>query len=132
MDEIADRIGGMGAAVGQDGQHLSGGERQRISIARAFLKQSPILLLDEATSALDTASEAAIARALATFRDRTIVIVAHRIETVAQADRVFFVDEGRVVEDGTPAELIARGGRFAAWWAQSRAARAWHISPGQG
>ena len=132
VDEIADRIGGMGAAVGQDGQRLSGGERQRISIARAFLKQSPIVLLDEATSALDTASEAAIARALATFRDRTIVIVAHRIETVAQADRVFFVDEGRVVEDGTPAELIARGGRFAAWWAQSRAARAWHISPREG
>lgn len=127
VDDIIERLGGWDAPVGEGGGRLSGGERQRVSLARALLKDAPILLLDEATSSLDTGNEAAIAAALRGFRDRTVLIVAHRMETIAHADNVVFVEAGSIAEAGPRKELIKRGGSFADYWAQRRAARDWRI-----
>lgn len=125
VDEIVERLGNWNAPVGEGGSKLSGGERQRVSIARALLKNAPILLLDEATSSLDTGNEAAIAAAIKGFAGRTVLIVAHRLETIAHADHIVFVEGGRIVESGLRAELVGAGGRFAAYWSQRRAARDW-------
>jgi subfamily B ATP-binding cassette protein MsbA len=93
---------------------LSGGQRQRISIARALLKDAPLLILDEATSALDTEAERHIQAALAQLvRDRTTFVIAHRLSTVEQADRIVVLDAGELVESGTHAQLLARDGRYA-------------------
>ena len=108
--------------VGEAGTRLSGGQRQRIAIARAFLKDAPILLLDEATSALDTESEAQVQAALERLMaGRTVVMIAHRLSTVRGADRIHVIDSGRVVESGSHAELVARGGLY------SRLARAQNL-----
>jgi subfamily B ATP-binding cassette protein MsbA len=105
---------GLDTVVGDRGTLLSGGQRQRIAIARALLKDAPILILDEATSALDTESERHIQAALAALvRGRTTLVIAHRLSTVEQADRIVVLDDGRVAESGTHAELIARGGLYA-------------------
>lgn len=110
---------GSNTTVGEAGTALSGGERQRVSIARALLKPAPVLLIDEATSALDTENEAAVVRAIADDAPRrTRLIVAHRLSTIRNADRVIFIDAGRIVEDGTVDELVAAGGRFAEFWRQ--------------
>jgi len=99
--------------IGERGAALSGGERQRLSIARAILKDAPILILDEATSALDTETEAKIKRALDTLRkSRTTFIIAHRLSTVADADCILVLDEGRIVEHGHFNDLVAKGGLF--------------------
>ena len=106
---------GCGTIVGEAGSALSGGERQRVSIARALLKPAPILLVDEATSALDTENEAAVVDALtADPQSRTRVIVAHRLASIRHADRVLFLDNGRVVEDGSVDQLLSAGGTFRA------------------
>jgi ATP-binding cassette subfamily B protein IrtB len=119
---------GDATAVGEAGAALSGGERQRVSIARALLKPAPVLLVDEATSALDTENEAAVVDALtADPRPRTRVIVAHRLASIRHADRVLFVEAGRVVEDGTIDELLFAGGRFAQFWRQQGSAADWRI-----
>ena len=103
--------------VGERGAKLSGGQRQRIGIARAFLKDAPIILLDEATSALDTESEMAIQAALVRImRHRTVVSVAHRLSTLTGFDRILVIDQGRVVEDGSPAFLRHAGGVFERMW----------------
>ena len=100
--------------LGERGVRLSGGQRQRIAIARALLKNPPLLLLDEATSALDAHSERLVQQALElAMRDRTTLVVAHRLATVVRADRILVVDGGRIVEQGTHAELSARGGLYA-------------------
>jgi ATP-binding cassette subfamily B protein IrtB len=132
VDELTDRLpDGAESAVGEAGAALSGGERQRVSIARALLKPAPVLLVDEATSALDTENEAAVVDALsAELRPRTRVIVAHRLASIAQADRVLFLDNGQVIEDGTIEELQSAGGRFDEFWRQQNDAAGWRISAG--
>ncbi|CAN5191494.1 lipid A export permease/ATP-binding protein MsbA [soil metagenome] len=106
---------GLDTLVGDRGVLLSGGQRQRIAIARALLKDAPILILDEATSALDTESERHIQAALdQLMRNRTTLVIAHRLSTVERAERIIVLDEGRMVESGTHAELLERGGLYAA------------------
>ncbi|MFG1477185.1 glucan ABC transporter ATP-binding protein/ permease [Xanthobacter sp. V4C-4] len=106
---------GLEAVVGERGRALSGGERQRLSIARALLKNPPILILDEATSALDAATEAKVQAALdEVMKGRTTFVIAHRLATVRNADRILVFEHGRVVEDGSFDELVHLGGRFAA------------------
>jgi ATP-binding cassette subfamily B protein len=104
---------GFATVVGERGARLSGGQRQRIAIARALLKDSPILLLDEATSALDSESEEAIRQALGRLmRGRTVIAIAHRISTLRGFDRIVLLQEGRVVQDGAPGDLMRRGGPY--------------------
>ena len=112
--EFIERIpGGFGAIIGDRGQKLSGGERQRLSIARAFLRESPILLLDEATSSLDSTSERAVQTALEELmRNRTTIVVAHRLSTIQDADRILVLREGILVEEGTHQELLALNGEY--------------------
>lgn len=133
VDELTARLpGGADSVVGEAGTALSGGERQRVSIARALLKPAPVLLVDEATSALDTENEAAVVDALtADVRPRTRVIVAHRLASIRHADRVLFLEGGRIVEDGSIADLLADDGpfgRFREFWNQQRAAADWRLS----
>ncbi|MBF6348235.1 MULTISPECIES: ABC transporter ATP-binding protein [Nocardia] len=129
VDELAARLpDGLDTLVGEAGTALSGGERQRVSIARALLKPSSVLLVDEGTSALDAENEAAVVAAITGDpQQRTRVVVTHRLATIAGADRVLFLDEGRIVEDGTVDELRAANGRFAEFWAQQHAAAGWRI-----
>ncbi|MCV7411898.1 iron ABC transporter permease [Mycobacterium florentinum] len=130
VDELIGRLpDGADTVVGEAGSALSGGERQRVSIARALLKSAPVLLVDEATSALDTENEVAVVDALtADPQARTRVIVAHRLASIRHADRVLFVDNGRVSEDGSIDELLAAGGRFSEFWRQQHEAADWHIA----
>ncbi|MBB3118784.1 ABC transporter ATP-binding protein [Pseudoduganella violacea] len=128
--EIIERLPqGMATLVGEGGARLSGGERQRIAIARALVKDAPILLVDEATAALDAENQAAIADTLARLRgQRTLIVIAHQLSTVAMADQIVVLDEGRVVEQGTPAQLRASQGLYAQFLAQRQAAKGWRIA----
>ena len=114
LEFVRTQSGGLDALVGDRGMLLSGGQRQRIAIARALLKDAPILILDEATSALDTEAERHIQAALAELqRNRTTFVIAHRLSTVEQADRIIVLDSGAIVESGTHAQLLAHGGLYA-------------------
>lgn len=111
IDDLPD---GMQTRLGDDGGGLSGGQKQRLAIARAVLKDAPILVLDEATSALDNESEHRIQQALDTImKNRTTIVIAHRLSTVENADRIFVMDQGKVVDSGSHAELLTRGGLYA-------------------
>ena len=113
---------GYDTQVGERGLKLSGGEKQRVGIARTLLKNPPILLLDEATSALDTETEQGILESLrAMGHGRSVITIAHRLSTVVDADRILVLEKGHVVEEGTHAELLAKGGRYASMWQRQRA-----------
>jgi ATP-binding cassette subfamily B protein len=104
---------GLDTYLGEGGARLSGGQRQRIAIARAVLRQAPILLLDEATSALDAESERLVQDALdMLMKDRTTIVIAHRLATVRSADRIIVMDQGQIVEEGDHATLSAAGGLY--------------------
>ncbi|UMR30440.1 ABC transporter ATP-binding protein/permease [Massilia sp. MB5] len=128
--EIIERLPqGLDTLVGEGGARLSGGERQRIAIARALIKDAPILLVDEATAALDAENQAVIADTLARLRGQhTLIVIAHQLSTIAMADQIVVLDEGRVVEQGTPAQLRASQGLYAQFLAQRQAAKGWRIA----
>ena len=109
---------------------LSGGQRQRIAIARVILKNAPILILDEATSALDSQVEAAIQDSLDTLmQGKTVLAIAHRLSTIAALDRLIVIDAGRIVEEGTHAELIRTGGLYARLWERQSGGFLGDVSP---
>jgi ATP-binding cassette subfamily B protein len=131
VDEIVERLpGGWDARVGEGGSNLSGGERQRVSIARALLKDAPIVLLDEATAALDIGNEIAIGEAIDSIRaDRTLIVVAHRLQTIMTADQIIMLDgEGGIRESGSHAALLAADGDYARYWHDRVDATGWQLT----
>ncbi|MCB6177422.1 ABC transporter ATP-binding protein/permease [Rhodobacter sp. Har01] len=124
-DFIVSLPDGYDTRVGERGLKLSGGEKQRVGIARTLLKNPPILILDEATSALDTQTEKSIQESLNEMgQGRSVIMIAHRLSTIADADQILVMEEGRVIERGRHEDLVARGGRYAAMWAQQVAEEA--------
>jgi ATP-binding cassette, subfamily B, bacterial len=119
-DEFIAEIGeGYDAMVGERGVKLSGGQRQRIAIARVILKNAPVLILDEATSALDSITENAIQNTLdEVMHGKTVIVVAHRLSTIAHLDRILVFDKGRIIEDGSHSELLARQGAYFRLWSR--------------
>ncbi|MEU5305618.1 ABC transporter ATP-binding protein [Streptomyces noursei] len=123
---------GYDTQVGERGGRLSGGQRQRITIARAILSHAPVVILDEATAFTDPETEAAIQQALARLtRGRTVVIIAHRLATIADADQIVVLDAGRIAERGRHADLIAAGGRYAHLWSRHQQAADWDLTDGR-
>ena len=112
---------GYDTVIGENGETISGGERQRISIARALLKDAPVILLDEATASLDVENETKIQTAISELVcNKTVLIIAHRMRTVADADKIVVLDNGRVVETGSPEDLKKQDGFFAKMMEKSR------------
>lgn len=133
-DEFVQRLPeGYQTVVGENGSTLSGGERQRISIARALLKNAPIVLLDEATASLDVENETSLQTALsALLRDKTVLVIAHRMRTVMGADHVVVLADGRVAEEGTPEQLMERGGMFRRMVELQRESSSWQVGGNRG
>ena len=131
--DILDKLPqGMDTQIGAEGTHLSGGERQRIALARAILKDAPIVVLDEATAFADPENEVLIQKALAALtRGRTVVMIAHRLSTIVGADRIIVLDEGRVAEQGSHAQLLAAGGLYARMWREYEQSVRWKIVSGE-
>ena len=114
--------------VGEGGSTLSGGEKQRISIARALLKDAPIVLLDEATASLDPENEVLIQQAIsALVAEKTVIVIAHRLQSIMSADNIVVLDEGQVAEQGTHEELLKRNGIYARLWAEQSQATSWGL-----
>ena len=130
LDEVVARLEqGWETPVGEGGNRLSGGERQRVSIARAILKDAPIVLFDEATAALDAENEAAITDAMHELaKDRTVIVIAHRLSTVASADQIAVLEDGRITQLGTHDKLIGQPGRYRSFWHEREQAEGWHIA----
>lgn len=128
-DEFAEKLAdGWNTMIGENGSELSGGERQRISIARAFLKDAPIILLDEATASLDVDNETMIQESLSRLiKDKTVMIIAHRMRTVADADKIVVLKDGTVAESGSPSELEKQGGIYANMVKTQLLARDWKL-----
>ena len=120
---------GVDTLIGSEGTYLSGGEQQRIALARAILKDAPIVVLDEATAFADPENEALIQKAFAKLTEgRTVIMIAHRLSTVVNADKIIVLDAGRVAEEGTHGELAAAGGLYARMWADYNRAVQWKIT----
>ena len=116
-DWIAKLPQGYDTVIGERGTKLSGGERQRIAIARALVRNAPIILLDEATASLDSESERLVQDAMAHLcKDRTTMVIAHRLNTIVHADRILVVENGVIAESGRHDELLRKGGRYAAFY----------------
>lgn len=129
VDVFAEKLpNGWNSLIGENGSELSGGERQRISIARAFLKDAPIILLDEATASLDVENETFIQESLSRLvKDKTVIIIAHRMRTVAGADKIVVLKDGHVAECGTPADLTASGGFYKKMQDLQQSALGWNL-----
>ena len=128
-DILAKLPEGMDTRIGTEGTYLSGGEQQRIALARAILKDAPIVVLDEATAFADPENEALIQKAFAALtRERTVIMIAHRLSTVVGADRIIVLDSGQIAEQGTHEELTGAGGLYARMWADYNQAVKWRIS----
>ena len=129
-DEFIRRLpDGYQTIIGENGSTLSGGERQRISIARALLKDAPVILLDEATASLDVENESAVQAALShLLRGKTVLIIAHRMRTVAGADHIVVLENGSVSQQGTPAELMAEGGLYRHMVELQNESAAWQLA----
>ena len=128
-DDFVQRLpNGYNTVIGENGATLSGGERQRISIARALLKDAPVVLLDEATASLDVENESAVQAALSELlRGKTVLVIAHRMRTVAGADHIVVLEDGRVAQEGTPSELMAQGGLYKRMVALQNESAAWQL-----
>ncbi len=130
-DRLITRPRGYASVPGEDA-HLSGGEAQRVAIARAILKDAPIVLLDEATSALDPINELAVQAGLrALTRNKTLIVVAHRLQTVRAADRIVVLGDGRVTEFGDHETLLSANGRYADFWNERHKAAGWRLGSRQ-
>lgn len=128
-DIIAKLPDGIDTVIGTEGTYLSGGEQQRVALARAILKNAPIVVLDEATAFADPENEAMIQKAFATLtQGRTVIMIAHRLSTVVNADRIIVLNEGRVAEQGTHADLVGRNGLYARMWKDYNQAVQWKIT----
>ena len=126
---VAELPDGWDTRVGEGGTALSGGQKQRVSIARALLKDAPVVVLDEATAALDAENEAVVSAAVTELaRERTVIVIAHRMATVRAADRIVFLDGGRVAEQGAPGELAAANGRYAEFLHARQKALGWRLT----
>ncbi len=129
-DDILEKLPhGMDTVIGTEGTYLSGGEQQRVALARAILKNAPIVVLDEATAFADPENEVLIQKAFVVLtKDRTVIMIAHRLSTVVGADKIIVLDSGRVSEEGSHAQLAASGGLYAKMWADYNQAVKWRIS----
>ena len=129
-DDILEKLpDGMNTVIGTEGTYLSGGEQQRVALASAILKDAPIVVLDEATAFADPENEAMIQKAFATLtKDRTVIMIAHRLSTVIGADKIIVLDNGKVAEEGTHTELVQAGGLYARMWNEYNQAVKWRIA----
>ena len=132
-DDILDKLPqGVDTIIGSEGTYLSGGEQQRVALARAILKDAPIIVLDEATAFADPENEALIQKALKTLtRGRTVIMIAHRLSTVAGADQILVLDQGHIVEAGTHDALCTAGGLYERMWREYNQAVRWKIASGK-